>query len=341
MLSNFQKTNRLILLHTLGWILFSAIMVMVFNLSLDDPASTLRYALYMPPLVVLFYANTFLFIPKLLAQKKVIAYVLTIVGAILLIVYTYHGIQILLNQEFYYSKNWFPGIVTQQAFMNTLLVLAVSGGLKMTQEWFRNERLKNEMENEKTISELALLKSQINPHSLFNNLNSIYSLAIKKSEDAPKAIVKLSEMMRYMLYESSAPQISLSKEVEHLYNYIDLQKLRINRQTHISFETTGDIATKMIEPMLLEPFVENAFKHGDVFQDTSCIDIDLKVTRSQLLFHVVNTVSQSEHVKDKHSGIGLNNIKKRLGLLYPNRHQLEIQQDINTFSASLTLDLMP
>lgn len=339
--TNYRKRNRLILLHTLGWILFSVIMVVVFGLSLEDPALTFRYALYIPPLMLLFYTNTSLLIPKLLARKKIFAYVLTIIGAVLVVIYTYHGIQITLNASFYYERKWFPGIVTQQAFMNTLLVLAVSGGLKMTQEWFRNERLKNVMENEKMVSELALLKSQINPHSLFNNLNSIYSLAIRKSDDAPKAIVKLSEMMRYMLYDSNAPKISLSKEVDHLYNYIDLQKLRINRHTTINFQTKGDIETKMIEPMLLEPFVENAFKHGDVFKETSRIDIRLEVTDDQLLFYVANTVSQGDHVKDKHSGIGLNNIKKRLSMLYPHRHQLEIHQDIDNFSILLQLDLMP
>lgn len=336
-----KKKNQRIVFHILGWILFGAIMVLVFGLPLEDADVAIRLALYIPPLIALFYTNTSLLIPRLLASKKIIAYIFAVMGAVVFIIYTYHGIQILLNREFYYSRGWFPGIVTQQAFMNSLLVLAVSGGLKMTREWFRNERLKNEMENEKMVSELALLKSQINPHSLFNNLNSIYSLAIKKSEDAPKAIVKLSEMMRYMLYDSNAPQISLSKEVEHLYNYIDLQKLRINRQTRINFKTAGDIETKMIEPMLLEPFVENAFKHGDVFQDTSCIDIELSVTNSQLLFHIANTITQGGHVKDKHSGIGLNNIKKRLSLLYPDRHQLEIHQDMDKFSASLKLDLMP
>lgn len=335
-----KKRNQRVIFHILGWILFGTIMILVFGFPLEDAEVVIRLALYIPPLIALFYTNTSLLIPRLLARKKIVAYIFMVIGAVLLIIYTYHGIQILLNARFYYSHGWFPGIVTQQAFMNSLLVLAVSGGLKMTREWFRNERLKNEMENEKMVSELALLKSQINPHSLFNNLNSIYSLAIKKSEDAPKAIVKLSEMMRYMLYDSNAAQISLSKEVEHLYNYIDLQKLRINRKTRINFRTVGDIETKMIEPMLLEPFVENAFKHGDVFQDTSCIDIELKVNDSQLLFYIENTISQGGHVKDKHSGIGFSNIKKRLSLLYPDRHQLEIHQDIDKFSASLKLDLL-
>lgn len=325
----------------MGWLLFALTLIFIFGFPLEDPAEAVRIALYIPPLIALFYTNVSLLIPFLLARKKVVWYILTVVASVMLIIYTYHGIQLLLNAEFYYSHRWFPGIVTQQAFMNSLLILTVSGGLKMTQEWFRNERLKNEMEKEKITSELAMLKSQINPHSLFNNLNSIYSLAIKKSEDAPKAIVKLSEMMRYMLYDSTAGQISLSKEVEHLHNYIDLQKLRINRQTTINFETVGDIETKTIEPMLLEPFVENAFKHGDVFLAQSQIDICLKVSGDQLLFEVKNTMTQNGHVKDKHSGIGLKNIEKRLQLLYPGRHVLQIHPSSGKFSVSLSLKLTP
>lgn len=335
-----RKKKREIALHIVCWLLFGSILVFLFGFLPGDSEATLPIVMYIPPLIALFYTNTSLLIPRLLAKKKVILYILTVIGAVTFIIYTYHGIQILLNNEFYYKHGWFPRIVTQQAFMNSLLVLTVSGGLKMTREWFRNERLKNEMENEKMASELALLKSQINPHSLFNNLNSIYSLAIKKSEDAPKAIVKLSEMMRYMLYDSAASQISLSKEVEHLQNYIDLQKLRVSRKTRIQFEIDGDIETKMIEPMLLEPFVENAFKHGDIFREQSQIIIQLKVVGDELYFYVENTVTQNGHVKDKHSGIGLKNIEKRLSLLYPGQHRLEVRQDEDKFIVSLKLNLV-
>ncbi len=335
-----KKKRREMVIHLIGWLLFSLIMFFILSLPIQRPNSILQVFLYMVPLTMLFYTNTNVFIPHFLAKKKITLYILTIVGALLLIIYTYHGIQLLINADFYQENHWFPRIVTGQAFMNSLLVLTISGGVKMTKEWFKNERLKKEMENEKMASELALLKSQINPHSLFNNLNSIYSLAIKKSDDAPKAIVKLSEMMRYMLYDSTAEQINLSKEVEHLHNYIDLQKLRINRQTKINFETVGDIETKSIEPMLLEPFVENAFKHGDVFQEKAKIDICLKVEDNQLFFKVENTLAKNGHVKDKHSGIGLKNIEKRLHLLYPERHHLQIQQDGDTFKVSLKLDLI-
>jgi LytS/YehU family sensor histidine kinase len=195
------------------------------------------------------------------------------------------------------------------------------------------------MEKEKMLSELAMLKSQINPHVLFNNLNSIYSLSIRKSEETPKAIVMLSELMRYVLYDSSAEQISLDKEVEHLQNYIDLQKIRLKNNRQVTFVTEGELESKKIEPMLLEPFVENAFKHGDIFRKEGNICIRLKAAGKDLHFLVQNTVSLNGHVKDKHSGIGLKNIEKRLELLYPDRHQLNIEQNDDCFKVDLKLRL--
>jgi len=332
-------TKRLVLIHIGAWIAFVVLLFVLFGIPINDPEITMRTLLATIPLIILFYSNTSFFIPKLLARKRVIPYILTVIGAVILVILVTHWIERTFNQEFYESRDWYPGIVTSRAILHSLLILTISGSLKMTKEWFRNERLKNEMEKEKMASELAMLKSQINPHFLFNNLNNIYSLAIRKSEAAPKAIVMLSEMMRYMLYDSTADQISLSKEVEHLHNYIDLQKLRLKDNKQVCFSTEGDLETKKIEPMLLEPFVENSFKHGDIFRQGGNIHIDLQVNGSQLHFKVSNTFTRNGHVKDKHSGIGLNNIRKRLELLYPSKHQLDITEKEAHFIVDLKLNL--
>jgi len=334
-------TRRLVLIHMGGWVAFVVLLFVLFGIPIDDPMITLRTLLATIPLIILFYSNTSFFIPRLLARKRVIPYILTVIGAVVLVILVTHWIERTFNQEFYESRDWYPGIVTSRAILHSLLILTISGGLKMTKEWFRNERLKNEMEKEKMASELAMLKSQINPHFLFNNLNNIYSLAIRKSEVAPKAIVMLSEMMRYMLYDSTAEQISLSKEVEHLHNYIDLQKLRLKDHNQVCFTTEGDLETRKIEPMLLEPFVENAFKHGDIFRQGGNIHIDLKVVGNQLEFKVKNTFTRNGHVKDKHSGIGLANIRKRLELLYPDKHKLDIAEKETRFLVDLKLNLTP
>lgn len=336
---NSPLTFRLVFIHIGAWIAFVLLTFVIFGTPIDDPGVTMRTLLSTLPLIVLFYSNTSFLIPRLLAKKRVIPYILAVIGAVGLVALCTLWIERTFNQEYYEKHNWYPGIVTSRAVLNSLLILTVSGGLKMTKEWFRNERLKNEMEKEKMASELAMLKSQINPHFLFNNLNNIYSLAIKKSEDAPKGIVMLSEMMRYVLYDSSADKISLSKEVEHLQNYIDLQKLRLKKGKQVCFKTEGELEIKKIEPMLLEPFVENAFKHGDIFRQEGNICIQLKVVGDELHFYVKNTISRHEHVKDKHSGIGLKNIEKRLNLLYPNRHHLLIEEKEDTFVVDLKLNL--
>ncbi len=336
---NSPRSGRLVMFHIGGWIAYILLLFVIFGTPIDDPHVTMRTLLSTIPLIALFYSNTSFLIPQLLARKKIISYILAIIGAVAIVALVTLRIERTFNTEFYESHNWYPGIVTSRSVLNSLLILTISGGLKMTKEWFRNERLKNEMEKEKMASELAMLKSQINPHFLFNNLNNIYSLAIKKSEDAPKGIVMLSEMMRYVLYDSSADKISLSKEVEHLHNYIDLQKLRLKQGKEICFKTEGDLEIRKIEPMLLEPFVENAFKHGDIFREEGNICIQLKLQGNDLQFIVKNSISKNGHVKDEHSGIGLKNIQKRLDLLYPDRHQLSIEDKEDAFKIDLKLNL--
>jgi len=325
--------------HLLGWLVFFGLLVAVFAWPYPNPFPVLRITLVMLALIGFYYTNTLLLIPKLLASKKITLYIATVLAGIFLIIFWDLWVQRSLNTEFYHDNGWYKGAVIQRATLLSLLILAVSGGLKMTQEWFKSERLKNQMEKEKMTSELALLKSQINPHSLFNNLNSIYSLAVKKSEDAPKAIVKLSEMMRYILYDSSVNQISLDQEIDHLQNYLDLQKLRIHREAMLLFEQRGDWKGKTIAPMLLEPFVENAFKHGNIHQPQAEIQLNLVVAENRLHFTVSNTVDRKTIQKDSYSGIGLVNIQKRLNLVYPNRHTLRLQPGNDYYRVELTIEL--
>ncbi|WKN42819.1 sensor histidine kinase [Tunicatimonas pelagia] len=328
-----------VLFHLLGWVAFFGLLVAVFAWPYPNPFPVLRIFLVMLILIGFYYTNTEVLIPQLLARKKVYVYIAAVLACIVTVNFWDLWVQRTLNAEFYYEHDWYERAVIQRATLLSMLVLAVSGGLKMTQEWFRTEKQKNNMEQAKIASELALLKSQINPHSLFNNLNSIYSLAVRKSEDAPKAIVKLSEMMRYILYDSSAEQISLEQEIDHLHNFLDLQRLRIHREAHLSFETSGGWQGKMIAPMLLEPFVENAFKHGNIHQAGAEINILLKVEKEQLWFRVKNTMNNQMQQKDVYSGIGLVNIRKRLNLLYSNRHKLHVEPQEEVFITELNLQL--
>ncbi|OON70519.1 sensor histidine kinase [Hymenobacter sp. CRA2] len=295
-------------------------------------------------LAVLFYLNYWVLIPQLLARRRVVAYL----GVVLVLIIGLHLPM---------SLHWLgigtlpplrPGttLADRQQFqavivLVTVFVWMVSSGLRITSEWFENERARRQMHSDKLAAELAFLKSQVSPHFLFNTLNNIYSLAQLRSEDTPEAILKLAQLMRYMLYEANDPRVPLEQEVEYLHNYVDLQRLRLADDVEIEFVEEGPLAGKLIEPMLLIPFVENAFKHGVSYQHPSAIRMLLRVTGNELLFRVQNrrfpVAPPATAARD--SGIGVQNVTQRLHLLYPERHRLHIEQTDDEYLVTLTLAL--
>jgi two-component system, LytTR family, sensor kinase len=224
----------------------------------------------------------------------------------------------------------------------SLLVFIVSIFYSITIEKVRVEKLQKENEAVKLAMELQLLRSQISPHFLFNILTNLVSLARKRSGDLETSLLMLSGLMRYMLYDANK-RISLQQEIEYLESYVELQKLRFGRDVKIVFniELSQPGADYNIEPMLLIPFVENAFKHGTDYADQPIIDINLAVRDGKLVFLVKNNYEEGTAAsKDETSGIGLNNVRSRLTLLYPDRHELSIQTDNNLFNVNLTLQLL-
>lgn len=203
------------------------------------------------------------------------------------------------------------------------------------------EELLKERETIHLKTELNFLRSQISPHFMFNILNNLVALARKKSDDLEPSIVNLSHIMRYMLYESDDNRVFLAKEIEYIKSYIDLQMLRFGNDVKVKLNVTGDPDAFMIEPMLLIPFVENAFKHGTGMIENPVILISLDVDgRSKVLqFRVVNAVSPLDVSKDGSSGIGLSNVQRRLAILYPDKHELRIFNQDNSFTTELTLHL--
>lgn len=206
-----------------------------------------------------------------------------------------------------------------------------------TREWYVQEKERKEMEKQQLISELSFLKSQVNPHFLFNSLNGIYALAIKKSDKTPDAVLQLSDLMRHMLYESEKEEVALEKEVEYLQNYIQLQKLRLPGEAQVTFDVEGDISGKNIAPMLFIPFIENGFKHG-VDADGVAIQIKMKVEGNALTFDMMNSISKAAS-KDPVSGIGLTNVRKRLDLLYAGNYYLNYRESNGRFIVHLQLKL--
>ncbi len=215
--------------------------------------------------------------------------------------------------------------------------------LKLSIEWYdQNDRLKS-MQIEKLQADINFLRTQINPHFLFNTLNSLYALALKKSDETPNAVMLLSKMMSYMLYESNELYVPLNMEVENMKNFIEIEKIRMGKNLQIKFETKGDLGHVRIAPHLFLPFVENAFKHGsDNKSGKVNIEIELHVKANSIHFTIVNSKEDHENKQRDGSGLGLKNAKRRLELFYREHYILNIQNNENQFKVDLNLkDIKP
>jgi len=292
---------------------------------------TLAGVVHMPT----FYLNAHLLFPKLLNRTYWLLYVVCIV---LLVFFSYCA-------KLYILDILFPE-AEKEARLHVLffsvLVFIASVFYRVTIDKIHAERLAKEVETMQLAGELKFLRSQISPHFIFNVFTNLVYLARKKSDKLEASLLMLSGLMRYMLYDAGK-KISFQQEMEYLENYVALQKLRFERDVKITFRI--DLPTEekkySIEPMLLIPFVENAFKHGTGYAHEPTIDLHLKITGGVLVFQVKNKFSQeSATSKDESSGIGLNNVRARLSLLYPGKHNLTIDANNNLFFIDLTLNLV-
>ncbi len=223
-------------------------------------------------------------------------------------------------------------------FLNIYMVVVLFSTVKLIKYWFVDQKQKAELESKNRISEMALLRSQLNPHFLFNTLNNIDTLIMKDQQKASDAIIKLSDILRSVIYESDE-KVTVVKEIDYLNNFIDLQRLRLKDPDFVSFEIDVHCKNQKIAPMLLIPFVENAFKHGLKNVPSPGICIKLQCDSNSVIFEVTNQIN--DHIvqnKDAVSGIGLANTKRRLELLYPKNHQLDIVKDDYQFKAKLKIN---
>jgi two-component system, LytTR family, sensor kinase len=278
---------------------------------------------------------------RFLKNKKYWQLILAVSGVALVFPFFRYSIEEVLYPMIFNFRNYFEGTTILYYIEDNLYFLMtpifMGFAFNFAEEWFVNRTEKQELILEKNTTELAFLKSQVNPHFLFNTLNNIYSLTFQKSEKAPEAVLKLSEMMRYMLYESNETKVSLNQEVKYLQNFIDLQKMRYHGETFIEFNVQGDIETKQIAPLLLIPFVENAFKHGEVSNKSNPLTINLLVSSNNLQFSVSN--HKKDQNKDEIGGVGLENMQRRLALLYPENYGLEVKEEKDSYYCELNLIL--
>lgn len=310
--------------HLLFWLLL-AILLTTFG----DHPNSLSWAILLEVFNLSFYAavvyyNVFYLIPKFLSQKKFGVYI----GYLLSIVVVVTMLKVVVFSMIHTGLDRDIWIVNQgYIFLAFFMVVVVSTIAKISVDWVTYQREKQEIITKNVTSELRFLRSQINPHFLFNTLNSLYALTLKKSDIAPEIVLKLSEMMRYMLYECNEKTVLLANEVNYIKNYLDLERLRHGDHVDIQFKLTGEIKGQRIAPLFFIPFLENSFKHG---LNHELVDgfvyIDLEVEENSVHLNIKNSKPEAMPLaaSKRSSGFGLANVRQRLNMIYPDKHELKV-----------------
>ena len=361
-----HKNNKALLLfaHLVGWTLFILLIFLEdsrrYEFMLRNPLPFFSSFLF---LVVYFYLNINLFVPRLLSKKRIITYIGVTLLSFTLICFIFpwlirylHSFQTSglpmpfpsENSEIISQRDFPPDLPPQEImkrlgfythFIQFLFVFIVSSGLKVITQWYYEKQQLQELEKSKIQAELSFLKSQIHPHFLFNSLNSIYFLALSKDDKASKTILSLSDFLRFVIIESESDFIPLEKEIKMLEEYLNLQSLRTTEKVELQFIKDGDFDNYSIMPLTFIPFVENAFKFG-ISTHTNCfIHIRAGIDNGTLHFSCDNSIATISKNYNSSSGVGLDNIRKRLELAYPNRHSLEINEDSTGFHVKLQINI--
>ncbi|NEU08623.1 histidine kinase [Flavihumibacter sp. R14] len=343
--SNFYgrlRSNRRLLLNLGYWVIVTIVflfersyLIRKAGLPYFMACTVVRVAL----LVGISYLNSYVLMPAYLARKKYLTYF----ALVNLLIITYIAIQSLYDYFLFgfvigsKSDNLYVALLINS--LNTVWYLVLSVLLKLSIDWYEQNRALQQTRIEKLQAEINYLRAQVNPHFLFNVLNSLYSLTMKKSDLAPSVVLKLSDMMEYMLYESDETFVSLEKEISYLKNYLELEKMRQGNEAQIDLDIRGEAAGKQIAPFMLLPLAENAFKHGvsKTLKD-AWLGITINIEKTTLYFTIENNRLHF-HDAGKKNGIGLSNLKKRLDLLYPGRHTLEVTEANERFKVHLSIEM--
>ena len=322
-------------LWLLGWACF---LTAIWSTFADN---FIRIGLWIPAFTIFSYPISKIAIPKLLLKGKYLVFL---------------GVLI-----FWLAFGWFLSVYylkyvsgpvldlmgkprgddyTWQCFLCVMTTGACFSSLSLGKQWFLKEREFLQAQQERITAELQLLKAQVHPHFLFNTLNNIYSFSLDRSPKTPELILKLSSLLSYMLYDCKAEEVRLEKEVQIMKDYIDLEKERYGNTIEISWTVEGDIRDTFISPLLMLPFLENAFKHGASEQiEKPWMGVDISVSNNTLKFKIANSKNEYISLNNNGNGIGINNVKKRLEFLYPGKYELKINDEGDFFSVSLMVKL--
>jgi two-component system LytT family sensor kinase len=336
---------REILIHVMAWLCYILVQVLALDKFQYQYLANLLSALAQLPAQLLFtYMTLYWLIPAyLLTQRYVRFSLLTLLALLICGVLYWEGSYYLYLVPFDPARlpEESPGDLGKM-LLCAFYLLCTSGlliGFHMIRYGFRQQQLNQQLVIANQTVELKSLKDQIHPHFLFNTLNNLYGLTSQNPQKAGEVVLRLSQLMQYMLYEGNMAQVPLRKEIEYLQNYLALERIRYGPRLHLSFQIKGVTDAFLIAPLIFLPFVENAFKHGISQQlDDAWLQIQLTVTPNELIFKVEN--SKPELTNDAPAnGLGLPNVAKRLQLIYPGRHQLRQMDGTGTYLVTLTLEL--
>jgi hypothetical protein len=347
--------KRPVINHLIFWILSGGLLTVIYGVAYGNITLGLRVILMLLPVhMAYFYAVAYWVMPRLFFRRHYLLAALAIVCCGLVAALLYRLNELLLSDPFIYrfykssdpSFTWsklngsfYEQLLRPTDFVNAVersnVIVWIGVALRFVKLWF--ERKQAAMH-----AELNFLKGQIHPHFLFNTLNNLYSLAINESRQTPEIILGLSNILRYMLYECKAEVVPISRDIGIIKNYTSLEKLRYEDRLDLTVNINGNYTNQLIAPLLMLPFIENAFKHGaGETVEGAWITIDIEVTDNHLFFKVANGKPeyQPEDYDDDFGRVGLANVKKRLLLLYPGKHRLTILNEDEVFIAELLVDL--
>lgn len=340
--------NRVVLLHLSFWcvhISFFLYQVISHQRNADIDWSTVASVVSVQVIfaMVIGYINYFIFLPAFLKDRKLGRYLLqfSLTFAVLITIRLMLGRYLIDgftgSNGYLYTTRYVIQVVTTNLFIVIFL-----GMMRFGVDWFEFEARQKNIENERLTAELNFLKAQINPHFLFNTLNNLYYLAYTQSSKTTEVIAKLSQMMRYMIYDSNHPLVPLSKEIEYMENYISLERLRLNDQIPIKFTVDGGSpGDYLITPLIFITFLENAFKHGvSNNHPKAWVNISINLQGHECIYRVENSkIPFAKPEAEQKSGIGLQNVKRRLELSYPDKHRLTVENLDEKYSVQLEIQL--
>ncbi len=329
-------------IHVGVWLSFLLVYIIIFGQFFGFELSLLRGLVNLLPMMLIFYINLYL-VDRFFEQKRYGRFIF----ANLLLLAAMVGLRVQLNLLFpdideraflrNEERSWFFG-----ALVTSIAVLVVSTFYQILDNRYANEQRNLAIIQEQQEAQLQFLRAQINPHFLFNTLHNIYSLAVVKSDKTPDMVLRLSNLLRYVVYDGRAEQVELKREARQIREYVELFQMRHEKPLDICFEVEGSLNDIKMEPMILIPLVENAFKHCDFdLNEAAYAHFRLEVSEGGLRFFTFNTRDVRQQQKDKAGGVGLENIRRRLELKYPGRYELRIDEQEAAFGVSLHLQLKP